>query len=209
MGTIYKITNKINNKCYVGQTTQNVNIRWKQHLKPKKYKCAIYSAFQKYGINNFTFEILEAVLDEFINEKEVYYIKKFNSFNDGYNLTKGGEGIKGLKKKRKYEDIVPDLYSELKSTVKVANKLSISRITVRTILKEKGLFEKNNSSYNYKKVQVLQFDLRDNFICEYKSIAEACFKLGKTNKQISEISKCCRNKRKSAWGYKWKYKNIE
>jgi len=207
MAIIYKITNHLNNKCYIGQTVQEPNIRWKQHIKPKKYKCAIYSAILKYGLENFTFEIVEKTKPELLDEKEIYYIRKYNSYRNGYNLTKGGEGCKGCTRKRKYEDIIPDLYVDLKSTRKIADKLNISIITVRTILKERSLFKyRKKNSFDYKIKSVEQLDLLGKTINVYNSITEACLAIGKTNKNVSEISKCCKGKRTSAYGYKWKYK---
>lgn len=63
MGYIYLITNKINNKKYVGKTTKSIKERWEEHLKDsKKEKCEIrplYRAIRKYGIENFTIEEIE------------------------------------------------------------------------------------------------------------------------------------------------------
>lgn len=89
---IYKITNKINNKCYIGQSI-NIERRWKEHLNDDiKLDRAIGKAFKKYGINNFTFEIIEICLEEQLDEKEIYWINYYNSYNNGYNMTLGGGG---------------------------------------------------------------------------------------------------------------------
>lgn len=91
MGYIYKITNIINGKIYIGQTTRNVEIRWKEHLRSKD-GCPIHMAIQKYGVNNFKIETLEECNDELLDKKEVEYIQKYQSYNGhiGYNATKGG-----------------------------------------------------------------------------------------------------------------------
>ena len=211
MGYIYKITNSLNNKCYIGQTKRNPQLRWYEHKyyanKGVTYKSALYNAVQKYGIDCFSFKILEEIENEMLDEREIYYINMFDSFYNGYNNTSGGDGNKGCKRKRKFEKEVVDLYKEIKSTEKIARILKISRITVRTILKEKGLFEKlPKSSFDYKKKQVLQFTVDNILIQEFKSIADACKSLGLSNKNISEISKCCKGKRNTAYKYKWKYK---
>ena len=88
---IYKITNKINNHCYIGQSI-NIEQRWQGHRSDwKKGVCyPLYLAFTKYGIENFSFEIIEECSLELLNEKEVYWIEYFDSFYNGYNQTLGG-----------------------------------------------------------------------------------------------------------------------
>ena len=96
---IYKITNKINSKCYIGQSV-NIDKRIYTHFwaafKPNlpSYDYQIYQAIRKYGVDNFEVSILETldVIDkQKLNELEKYYINKFNSFKDGYNMTSGGD----------------------------------------------------------------------------------------------------------------------
>ena len=93
---IYKITNKTNGKCYIGQSTR-IEKRWKDHyyahqnINDEGYNYPLYKAMRKYGYDNFTFEILEECNTALLNEREMFYIKHFNSFNDGYNQTLGGD----------------------------------------------------------------------------------------------------------------------
>lgn len=88
---IYKITNKINNKCYIGQA-KNYKNRFLEHKKmmygaePNK---VLYKAFQKYGIENFTFEVID--FGSNYNELEKKWITFYDSYNNGYNQTSGGE----------------------------------------------------------------------------------------------------------------------
>jgi group I intron endonuclease len=58
MGYIYKITNKINNKCYIGQTILNLFVRWKQHKRISSNCLYLKRAFDKHGIDNFKFELI-------------------------------------------------------------------------------------------------------------------------------------------------------
>lgn len=92
---IYKIRNLINNKVYIGKT-KNIEIRWKKHiyLAKRKVNRRLYDAMNKYGYNNFLIEIIEECTNELQNEREIYWIKKYNSLNKefGYNMTEGGEG---------------------------------------------------------------------------------------------------------------------
>lgn len=88
---IYKITNKINNKAYIGQSN-NPEARWRDHIVgySKNGISLIHRAIEKYGENNFTFEILGWFED--YNEKEKYYIEYFQTKCPyGYNIQKGGE----------------------------------------------------------------------------------------------------------------------
>lgn len=93
---IYKLTNKLNGKCYIGQTTKSINERLAGHLRDVRggSDCAIHRAIRKYSIDNFNIEILEDnVRDrESLSKLEVFYIAKYDSFGvNGYNMTDGGE----------------------------------------------------------------------------------------------------------------------
>jgi group I intron endonuclease len=97
MGFIYKITNLVSKKCYIGETKEDTpEKRWQGHIQSIKRSqgCpALRDAIKKYGIEKFKFEILIICFDEdrFIYEKE--YIKKYNcQVPNGYNILPGGEG---------------------------------------------------------------------------------------------------------------------
>ena len=93
-GYIYKITNIINNKIYVGQTTKTIDERFYHHCKRTgKWISAIDSAIKKYGEENFILELLDtADTHEELNKKEIYWIEKLDSTTsgNGYNISKGG-----------------------------------------------------------------------------------------------------------------------
>lgn len=90
MGCIYMYTNKINGKRYVGQTTRTLEKRHCQHL--FQHESYFDRALQKYGEDNFTLEILaDNIVDiDELNRLEEYYIEKYDTFNNGYNLNRGG-----------------------------------------------------------------------------------------------------------------------
>lgn len=90
---IYKITNKINGKSYIGQTT-DYQRRFREHRnkgygeEPNK---PLYNAFDKYGVNNFDFEVIEDLTENY-NEREKYWIQYYNTLlPNGYNVEPGGE----------------------------------------------------------------------------------------------------------------------
>ena len=95
---IYKITNQINEHSYIGLST-HIEDRWRYHKTPYNWERekdkSLYKAINKYGIDNFNFEILEECSIEELSEKEKYYIKKYDTFYNGYNMTAGGENNQG------------------------------------------------------------------------------------------------------------------
>lgn len=99
---IYKITNKINNKVYIGQSS-DIKRRWRTHrqsFKNKRKDTVLTKAFQKYGIENFTFEVLEECDISELDCKEQFYIEYYDSYNQGYNMNLGGQqGSYGLEQK--------------------------------------------------------------------------------------------------------------
>jgi len=95
---VYKITNIISGKCYIGITSR-IKRRIYEHIKyseeeSHKLACYLHRAIKKHGLENFIFEIIEICSDnKTLSKREEFFIKKFKSCNDsfGYNLTQGGE----------------------------------------------------------------------------------------------------------------------
>lgn len=95
MTGIYKITNLINGKTYIGQAV-DIDKRLREHINDsanpnrREYNYPLSRAYRKYGITNFQMSVLEECSREELNEKEIYYIQKFDSVNNGYNQVPGG-----------------------------------------------------------------------------------------------------------------------
>lgn len=89
---IYKYENKINGKIYIGQSN-NIERRFKEHL--YKNDLIIEKVIRKYGISNFLFTVLEECQINDLDDKEIYYIQYYNSRNQGYNISPGGNNTKG------------------------------------------------------------------------------------------------------------------
>lgn len=99
---IYKITNNLNGKIYVGQSI-NILERWYQHrykaTDPNEagYNSAIHQAFRKYGVSNFSFEIIEECDVSLLDEREQYWIQKLHCLvPNGYNILEGGQKVRAL-----------------------------------------------------------------------------------------------------------------
>lgn len=91
---IYKITNKKTSKCYIGQTNQSFTLRWWQHIKWGKSDCKFHEEMRSSNITDWTFEVIHIckTSDE-LDERESYYIREFDSINNGYNTVKVGDYI--------------------------------------------------------------------------------------------------------------------
>lgn len=144
MGYIYKITNTVTNKMYIGQTCKDINTRWRNHISSIKNErgCpALRDAIKKHGFDKFEFKLLLICFDDCIYDIERYYIAKFNTrVPNGYNISPGGMGggftglqhteetkkIIGEKSRQRYIDN-PELREENSKRVKEAMKgLNIS-----------------------------------------------------------------------------------
>lgn len=98
MGYIYKITNTVNNKVYIGQTIRTVEERYQRHLYEARCHTnrPLYDSMNHHGVDNFTVEILVEAPNERLNELEAFYISEYNSTDPaaGYNLTTGGDSCR-------------------------------------------------------------------------------------------------------------------
>lgn len=129
MGVIYKITNKINHKIYIGQTRVTEPQRWQQHVwyannYPNKDSLLLCYAIRKYGKENFHREIIEECDNNSLNEREVYWINHYNSTdkNIGYNLALGGNAC------CKYSDAeILKAFEQEKSVVRASQIIGMSR----------------------------------------------------------------------------------
>lgn len=99
MTGIYKYTNLLNGKIYIGQA-ENIEKRQISHLYDSKNLefrkgTGVDYAIAKYGIENFSFEIIEECPVEQLDSREAYWIKYYNSYLEGYNRTEGGKALRG------------------------------------------------------------------------------------------------------------------
>ena len=136
MAYIYVIENTINNKKYVGKTNFSIQKRFKEHLrdskKNRKEKRPLYNAINKYGEENFSIRVLEEVSVELSAEREKYWINFFDSFNNGYNATIGGDGKTYLD----YNKILSLFDNTLLSQREIAHQCNCSIDSVKNIVSQ-------------------------------------------------------------------------
>lgn len=176
IGYIYKITNLINGKCYIGQTSKYYQLRWNEHKKCAfnnnrlAYDYPLYKAFRKYGIVNFKFEVIEECEIEELDDKEIFYIEKYNSFHNGYNQTLGGSGGKLLE--LNVLDVI-EKYKELKVIEKVANFYGCNSHSISSILEKNNIEIKSAIEHQKEKGnKIFQYDLNGNLINTFNSRVE-------------------------------------
>ncbi len=142
-GYIYKITNKVNGKSYIGQTRYTVEFRWKQH-QFKKDNCHFHNAIKKYGVDNFTVEILEECEFKDLDSREMFYIAKYDTFNNGYNSTIGGDGRRKIISDNQYDEI-KELYLSGFSGYKISKLYDVDKATILKILHSMNVKIRNNN----------------------------------------------------------------
>ncbi len=146
-GIIYKITNKVNNESYIGQTRYTLEFRWRQH-QHKKDGTKFHNAIQKYGPENFNVEILEECDVSKLDSREIFYIAKYNTFNQGYNLTIGGDGRKKIISDDQYDEI-KELYLSGFSAYKISNLFGVDKATIFKILNVMSIKTHKDSKYAF------------------------------------------------------------
>lgn len=143
---IYKIENKINGKAYIGQSV-NIPARWRRHCvvahnsTMNGYDYPLYKAIRKYGLENFDFSVLEYCELNELNEKEKFYIQKYDAVNNGYNQTlensPSGHYVKISS--TILAEIIDLLQNSNLSQADIARKFSLSKNTITNINKGKTL----------------------------------------------------------------------
>ncbi len=208
MAYIYKITNNINQKVYIGQTIMTPAQRWQKHRSDAKLNkpYPLYRAINKYGIDNFSFEILEEVKIEELDEKERYYINLYRSYinfedSNGYNATLGGSNGNHY-----FNPCVDDVikYAQYMTINQLANHFGVGYATMKNYLNNYNIQPQQSITGGGAK-SIAQIDINTGEIIQiFPSIADASRFFNKIPKN-SGIRDVLKGKRKTAYGYKWKY----
>ena len=211
MAYIYKITNILNGKSYIGKTELTIEKRFEQHCRDSQREVfsnrPLYRAMRKYGIDSFSVEEIEKT--EVPEERETYWIEFYGTFKNGYNATLGGDGKRYID-----YDLVVATYNELQNAQKTAEKLNISKDSVLNILKTREVpicssmevslrqFGKITNMYTLEGEFIRSFP-STNAAAEYmvQNKLTGCKKT--TIKQ--HITEVCTGRRKTAAKFKWSY----
>jgi group I intron endonuclease len=200
-GIIYCITNTINGKRYIGQTKNELNKRWKDHLnEAKKYNTRpLYRAINKYGTDVFKIKIIEECNIENLNEKEAFWIKKLNTFNNGYNATSGGDHFD-------HSDKTKDKISITMTNIERNDNW---RKNSENSLKHKvekgelwGFLKGNHYNHNKLKRKVKAINLETGEETIFESMNNAAYVITGNKKCASNISNAIKNGF-NVYGYKW------
>lgn len=226
-GIIYKITNKVNNKLYIGLTTMILKDRWACHKSEASANNPrlLYKAIRKYGENNFIIEEIDNAINQIeLEQKEIYYIKQLNCITPiGYNLTIGGivstkqsdytKNKKSVSQKKRHQNPIEkekaikglkDFW--LNATDEQLKDRSNKIKTAWTPERRKQMSEMNighkraygNTNKRFA-IEVID-ELTDN-IQEFNSCDQACKQL---KLSASAVSKCLKGERPRHKGYKFR-----
>lgn len=152
---IYKITNLINRKIYIGKSG-NIESRWKDHKrhsfdsKYDSYNCYIHCAIRKYGIDNFKFEVIEECKIEELDEKEKYWIKYYGTYpisnGRGYNVFPGGKSKSFKLSSKDVENIKHDLEFSTEPIKYIAPKYNVET-TIIYMINSGKYYKDDNREY--------------------------------------------------------------
>lgn len=217
-GIIYKITNVLNGKIYIGQTTKTLNRRWVEHCWESKHdsKVLFHCAIQKYGKENFTVEQIDVACDrDELDKKEIHWIKFYNSMNrdKGYNQESGGLRNKVVSERvrkimsQKRQGEKNYMYGK-HHTLEAREKIRQSKLGKISPMRGKKLSLESRLKISKSKIgkpsnrekKVICIETGDIF----ESALKASLFIGKCKDLVKNA---CRGRCKTAGGYHWRYLN--
>lgn len=205
MSYIYKIINNVNDKVYIGKTAFSIQKRFQEHRKDafreRNEKRPLYNAMRKYGTEAFSIELIEECDDVFAADREAYWIGVYNAYSTGYNATLGGDGKflynhEAIAKRLKEHPYSADVSAEFGCCADIIREIA----------------NQNDIQLQRNKKTITAYSKDGKEIKSFNSTIEAaqwCFDNGKCvtlNSGVrSHIAEVANGKRKSAYGYIWKY----
>lgn len=218
---IYKIENLINGSIYIGQSI-DIEKRWSTHIsilnQNNHYNAHLQNAWNKYGSENFKFSIIEECKQFELNDREIYWIDKYDSFINGYNLTPGGGNTESFSKSVIQFDMNG---KELNRYFSISEAETITGINYSMISEccsnkrktaggyiwqyEDGFVSVPSWHFQSRKFrEICQINDDGKIINIFPSSAEAKRVTGICD---TSIIRCCQGTLQKAGGYKWKYLN--
>ncbi len=228
---VYKHTNRINGKVYIGKTCMDPKQRWSggSGYKDKRGQGIayghFYNAIQKYGWDNFDHEIVaEGMTNKEASEMEIRLIEEYESTNPdkGYNTTKGGEGAAGYR----HSEETKQHLSEIKKGLNVGpgnpfygrhhseetKALIGSKAKERLKGKHGTFYGRHHSLETKQKLReisekpITQYDLDGKKVTQYESLMIAAEEIGTS---VSSISACANKRTRTCKGFIWRYEDVE
>lgn len=181
MGFIYKITNSINDKVYIGKTTKTIEKRWRDHIyqskRERQYNSALYNAMSKYGVDMFRIDPIEECSNDLLDDREKYWIAQYNSNVTGYNLTSGGDGHSMITNEEVQKTL--ELWNDGLTQQQICEVLNRCCKTIKHIMYDNGITRQevrkrqNEVTLSARSKPIYAYDLDGNFLREYSSLTEA------------------------------------
>lgn len=211
---VYKITNKVNNKVYIGITSKGISARWKEHIYSAEHGCPfkLHNAIRKYGKENFSIELIDFCNSwEELTEKEQYYISEYKSLQDefGYNMTEGGDGTFGRTHSEETKEKIRQ--KAIGREVTEATRLKLSEAG-KVITEAREAYRNSGNIGSSRRKPVLQYTKDGYFIAEYCGVNEAS---RLTGIHVTTLSNALKNRNVIGskvnpyiWVYKEDYPNV-
>ena len=201
LGKIYLISNDVNSKLYVGQTIQTLNKRFNGHCcyskSDRSVNMYIKRAIHKYGKDKFHITLIEECPINLLNDREKYWIDFYDSYNNGYNLTKGGQDSNYFNLHKLEDTIDIQKFTEYiiefrPLAIEVAAHFGISKCSVYNLIKRLNNPNLVLNSYNPRKaksVEVIDKEELKRLYLEGWSILDLVKKYHIRKKRISKFLK--------------------
>ena len=201
IGVIYRVTNQVNGKVYIGQTTVKLSDRWTRHKHPKSGCLRLRNAIAKHGADNFVCEEIQTCAKEDLDTVETALIAEYDSIRTGYNIMAGGQGTRIWTDEMRTALSLKMTGRKLSPEHAARNRGVTAPFYGRKHTDESlALMRQNNRQVN--KMEVDQFTLDGTFVKRHESLTLAA-------KEVSvkhyTISAACFRENGSCQGFRWKW----
>lgn len=200
MGVIYKATCLQSGKSYIGQTKKTLDERKREHERAKD-NYAFHVAMRKYGVQAFIWEILEECSNDKLDEREIYWINHFDTYNKGYNLTLGGDNATALINwiNSHKQESQANALNGLKYAQQYNQEHKEEHLNQLAKARQKAIKACS------RKVHCIELDLIFDSLSDAERWSQTPANPKGKRCAHQHISKVCKGQRKTAGGYSWEY----